>query len=410
MKKFIKSPLGVIFITVFIDLLGYGILIPVIPLLLTDPVSTYFLLPIGESVNKGYILLGFLIALFPLGQFIATPILGQLSDRFGRKRIILLSLIGTFFSYIFFAYGIIIKNIPLLFLARFFGGITGGTLSVAQAAIADVTKPEERARGFALVGAAFGLGFIIGPLIGAKLSDPNVLPWFDATTPFWFAAIVILINILLIYFIFPETKIGAEKFHKINFFQALSHIKKSLMLKDLRYMFLTNFFFQSGFSFFATFFSVFLLSKFAFTQTGIGNFFAFIGICVVLAQIFVTRPLTKIYSDYDILKWSLLGGALILPAFILPSVWQGIIILVPLYAIFNGLSQATTIAIVSKKSSDRHQGEVLGINSSLQALGQAIPPMFSGFIAASFSPAAPTIFAGLITGVAFIIFAILVKK
>src|SRR3989344_3479623 len=178
MDKIRNKPLPVIFFTVFVDLIGFGILIPVVPLLLADPESSYFLLPKGFTVNQGYIMLGFLTAMFPLMQFLAAPILGQLSDKFGRKRILAISLFGTCLSYLIFAYAILTRNIPLLFAARAFDGITGGNIAVAQAAIADVTTPANRAKNFGLIGAAFGLGFILGPYIGGKLSDPTVVSWF----------------------------------------------------------------------------------------------------------------------------------------------------------------------------------------------------------------------------------------
>lgn len=169
-----SNPMLTIFLTVFIDLLGVGVLIPVMPLLLGDPTSPYYLLPTGWSTEQGYVLLGLLTAVFPLMQFFATPILGQLSDKYGRKDILLISLFGTSLSYVLFAYGIMSRNLPLLFVSRALDGITGGNISVAQAAIADISLPENRAKNFGLIGMAFGLGFIFGSFLGGKLSDPTV--------------------------------------------------------------------------------------------------------------------------------------------------------------------------------------------------------------------------------------------
>ena len=134
--KFANHALAVIFLTIFVDMLGAGILIPIVPQLLANPASEYYLLPQGFTVQQGFILLGFLTASFSLMQFISTPILGQLSDRYGRRRLLMISLLGTSFSYVLFAVGILTKNLPLLFASRMFDGITGGNISIAQAAIA----------------------------------------------------------------------------------------------------------------------------------------------------------------------------------------------------------------------------------------------------------------------------------
>ncbi|MGZ4893714.1 MAG: MFS transporter, partial [Halobacteriota archaeon] len=196
-------PLFVILSIVFLDLVGVGILIPIVPVLLAGPSSPYYILPAGYTVQQGYILLGWLVAIYPLFQFLAAPILGQLSDKYGRKKVLGVSLAGTSVSYVVFAIGIITQNLPLLFVARAFDGITGGNIPVAQAVVADITPPRERAKNFGLIGAAFGLGFIIGPYIGGKLSDPSVVSWFNAAVPFWFAAILAVVNIVLVIALLP---------------------------------------------------------------------------------------------------------------------------------------------------------------------------------------------------------------
>ncbi len=260
MKKFKFSPLPVIFLTVFVDLIGFGLLIPVIPLLLANPRSEYFLLPPDFTVQQGYILLGFLTAIYPLGQFFATPILGELSDKFGRKPVIVLSLIGTCISYLIFAFGVVTKNLPLLFLSRGFAGIFGGNISVNQAAIADFTPPKDRVKNFGLIGAAFGLGFILGPYIGGKLSDPSIYSGFSAVTPFLFAAALSFVNVLSVLLFFPETNVLKNLEKKINWGRSILNIVHAYGMRKLRPLFATNFFFQAGFTFFTTFFSVFLIN------------------------------------------------------------------------------------------------------------------------------------------------------
>ncbi len=405
----LKHPLFVIIFTVFVDLLGFGILIPVIPLLLADPSSSYYLLPKGFSISQGYVMLGFLMAVFPIGQFLATPILGELSDKFGRRRILSLSLLGTCISYLIFALGIYMRSIPLLFFSRFFDGITGGNISVAQAAIADITLPQNRAKNFGLMGAAFGIGFIIGPYIGGKLSDPNIVGWFNAMTPFLFAALLSFVNIISVLLFFPETLKKRQHNLQIRWTKSVNNIMHAYSFEKLRVLFFSNFLFQSGFSFFVTFFSVFLITKFHFKQGDIGDFFAYVGIWVAFTQIVLTRRLGVKYTDYKILRVSFFGSGIMIFSYLLPTqAWQ-FIFLVPFFAAFNGLTQANSSALVSKSVDSTIQGEVLGVNASIQALAQAVPPILSGFIAADLSPEAPIIVASGVMLLAAIVFLLFYK-
>lgn len=409
MNKF-RNPLFVIFITVFIDLVGFGILIPVIPLLLGDPTSKFYLSTPGanpqEQFKNGLIILGFLTAAFPLAQFFATPILGQLSDKYGRKKLLFISLAGTCISYMIFALGIITKNIPLLFASRIFDGITGGNIAVAQAAIADITTPENRAKNFGLIGAAFGLGFVLGPYIGGKLSDSNVVSWFDATTPFWFAAILSALNLVSIYFFFPETLKNKMNDKKIEWTKSVHNIIKAARSHNAP-AFLTNFIFNAGFTFFTTFASVYFFNKFHMNQGNVGDLFAYVGIWIAISQAVVTPILAKRLKEFQVLKFSLFMTALgILLIFLSNEVWQ-LLLIMPILSIGNGLTFANIAGLISRTADDDIQGEVLGINFSVQALGQAIPPILSGYIAASLAPESPLLvgaIVGVLAGIVFNIF------
>ena len=407
MFKIIKNPLTIVIFTIFLDSLGFGILIPIVPLLLADPVSSFYILPKTFSVQTGYILLGLITAIFPLMQLFSTSILGQFSDKFGRKTILMYTLFLTSASYLLFAFGILVKNIPLLFVARTIAGISSGNLSVAQASVADLTLPKDRAKNFGLIGAAFGVGFIIGPFLGGKLSDPSVLPFFNPTVPFYFAAILSLLNAFSVRAFFKETNKFLNPDPKVDWGQSIRNIFKAFQLKNLRFLFLISFLFFSGFTFFVTFFSIFLIKKFGFTQGNIGDFFSFIGTCIVITQSLITRQVANYFSEQSTLKITIIANGIFIGLIYFFSTPLMIYVLSAGFAICNGLTFANLSGLISRSSDQKIQGEILGINASVQALAQLIPPILSGFIAASIAPEAPIIVAStiiIISGALFIVF------
>ncbi len=414
-----KKTLPIILLTIFIDMLGIGILVPIMPLLLADPSSEFYLLGTAtasmsgdglNAVQNGYILLGFLNATFPFMQFLAAPILGQLSDKYGRKKILGISIFGTCLSYIGFAIAIYMKNIPLLFIARAVDGITGGNISVAQASIADITEPKHRAKNFGLIGAAFGLGFIIGPFLGGKLSDPSISSYFNATTPFFVAAILSFINVLSVTMIYRETHPNRNNQLKVTVTQAFHNIKKAFGFKHIRTILTTNFLFQGGFTFFTSFFSVSLIDRFHFTQGNIGDYFAYVGLWAIIAQAVVLRLVVKKFKEYQIIMVTMIT----LPTFIamnllVTSPWQ-LLLLAPIYSISNGLSQANMSSLISRSAGTEIQGEILGINSSVSSLAMTIPTLLSGFIAAKLTPETPILVAAITIFVAWLVFVISFKR
>ncbi len=399
----------VILLAIFLDLVGYGILVPVVPQLFANPDSLYYVLSPSASLTLGYILLGFLIATYPMIQFFSAPILGQLSDRHGRRPVLTIALIGTAVGFVILAIGIVTQNIFLLFFSRVVDGISGGSISVAQAAIADMTKPRERARHFGLIGAAYGTGFIIGPVLGGLLSDPALVSWFSITTPFLFAAALSALNAFLVYRYVGETNkriLNAPiKFHK-----GLIDIIQAYGMKRLRSIFATNFFFNAGVTFVATFFSVYLIDRFHMTQVGIGYYIGYAGLWIVIAQAVLVPLLSRYYDEVVLLRWSLVLGSLGIFAFYLPYTIPGLLLTGAFFALANGISMSLLPSLASRRAPANIQGEILGINTSVQAFSQTGPPILAGFLAATIAPAAPVYIAGAAVGVAWIAFISFVRR
>jgi len=388
-------------VTVVAEVISFGVLIPLVPLLLTEPSSQFFILPAGMSIDTGYILLGLLIGIYPVGHFIATPILGELSDIYGRKLVVQLSVAGTVIASLIFAYGILIASLPVLFLSRLVNGLTGGLISVSQAAIADVSETDEKSANFGLIGAAFGIGFLFGPFLGGLLSS-DLHPLLGPTTPFIFAAAVSGISLVYVTARLEETSPMEDK--AINWSKPVSQLRKGLSMPDLGRVFGANFFYFAGFAFFTTFIPVFLVKQFGFAQFEIGNFFLYIGLLTIIGQTVIVPKLYARFEEARIVPLTLFMTGLAVLVMPLPASLLVFLLIVPVFSFSNALTQVGLNTVVSNRASARDQGLALGTNQSLRALGNAIPSMLSGVAAAVATASAPLVIAGIIMMLTAVVF------
>lgn len=358
-------------------MIGIGIIIPILAPIVFD--FSNGILPATMNASSRALILGIIVSAYPLAQFFSTPILGALSDNYGRKKLLILSLAGTFIGYILFAIGILEKNIYLLLVSRTIDGFTGGNISIAMSSIADVSDEKSKAKNFGLIGMTFGFGFVIGPYIGGKLADPSIVSWFDFTTPFWFAAILSLINIGMLGFFFKETL--KEKIHtKVDVFTGVKNIVKGFKIENLRVLFLTIFVMTLGFNFFTQFFQVYLIQKFDYSHSQIADLFAYTGLWIAFTQGIITRKMGNHFKSEKILKITLLTLSIALISLLIPNQSKYIYLILPFVAISNGLTMPNQSALVSNMTEKSKQGEILGINQSIQSLGSAIPPIIAGVI------------------------------
>jgi DHA1 family tetracycline resistance protein-like MFS transporter len=394
------SPLLAVFITVFIDMLGIGIIIPITPSLILS--GDHSILSPDITQHTRNIMYGFLAATFPFFQFFGAPILGTLADRHGRKKILQISLVGTFIGYVLFAFAIHTKLVWLLYFSRALPGFTGGNVSIVMAALADVSKPEEKAKNFGIVGMAFGLGFILGPTIGGILSSHEVVSWFNPATPLMFTALLTAVNMFYVYKQFPETFKPVES-KEISLLTGVRNLKKAIRLVNMRIILLTIFLQAFGWSFFMQFNQVYLLKKFHFNERQIGMLFGYIGIWIALTQGGITRSLSKKFAPPEILKVSLICLAVAILIVLLPQNVFMLYMLNPFVAIFQGLTQPNQISIVSSLASKENQGEILGIQQSLQSIAFTVPPIIAGFLL-NFDIRLPIIVSAVMTLCAWLVF------
>ena len=388
-------------------MLGIGIIIPVLPALFFEGGGSFFSSEVPYDTRS--IIYGFLLASYPAMQFFGAPILGALSDRHGRKSMLIISLCGTMIGYFLFAVALMNENLWLLFFSRLLPGFTGGNISIVYSAIADASEGADRTKNFGVVGMAFGLGFILGPAIGGFLADDTVLPWFNSATPFWFTAILTLINIILVIFIFRETLMEKSK-SKISLTTGIQNILYSFRMPNLKGIFTVALLFSLGFTFFTQFFAVALIEKFSFIEKDIGLFYAWIGIWLVITQgLFVRILAKKNYQPIAILKITMLTLSIGLLLVIFPNDVRWEYAIAPLLAISHGITTPNLLSTISAQASPTQQGSILGINQSMQSIGAAIPPIIGGYLT-SLNFHYPLIAAAVIVFIAWLVFVLTSKK
>ncbi len=367
-------------VTIFLDFLGFGIVLPIIAPVFLDQV--HGILPAGTPYPVRTSFLGLLIASFPVAQFFGAPVLGVISDKYGRKKVLMISIAGTALSLSIFGFGIAARNVTLLFCSRLLNGLTGGNVSTAQSAIADMSDPQSKAKNFGLIGMAFGLGFILGPFVGGELADPDNVSWFTYSTPFWCASLLSLFNVGLIWRWFNETLRYPQSDLRITFMGGIHYIRSAFARPELRTILGVVFLTMVGFTFFTQFFQVYIISRFHYRQVDIGEMYAYIGIWIALTQGVLTRLLARKFPPVAILRLSIFFLGLGFFCLLLPQQSLYLYVVLPIVAVAQGITMPNATALVSNAVTLQDQGEILGINQSVQSIAFALPPVIAGVMTA----------------------------
>jgi DHA1 family tetracycline resistance protein-like MFS transporter len=371
-----KGRLPIIFLIVFIDLLGFSLILPLLPFY-------------ADTFGATPFHVGLLVASYAAAQLVGAPLLGRLSDRFGRRPVLLISQMGTFVGFLMLGFA---NALWMLFASRLLDGFTGGNISVAQAYITDITDENDRAKGLGMIGAAFGLGFIIGPAAGGLLSV------YGFAVPAFAAAGLSLISILGVIFFLPESLTPELRTKLTTARQGFSIQRLWVALNRPRVgpLFHVRFTFGLAFSTFQTIFPLYAQYKLGLDPRSTGFVLTYVGILVVFVQGYLIGRLAARYEEYRLIFWATIILAITFFAWALvPNLIGLLIILAPLAAAAGVLNTLINSAL-SKSVYPEEVGGTLGISASLESLTRALSPSAGGYLLGSLGTWAPGVLSGLI--------------
>lgn len=359
----------IVFVTVFLDLLGFGIIIPLLP---------FYVQSMGGSAST----IGVLLSCFAFAQLLATPILGRISDRVGRRRVILLSLIGNALSMVLFAFATKVALLPLLFASRVLAGATAGNIAACQAAIADVSEGAERAKGMGHLGAGIGLGMVFGPILGGILSQ------LGGWAPPLGAAVMAAVDLLAAHFWMPETRTPLAG-------QASETSKSETIWKVFRVRFVI----VLG-MYFCVFLGITTLQvalalvtklRFGWGEVEVGRVFGMFGVVMLIVQGLLPNWLGRTFGEGRVVTTGTLVTAGGLLAVALAHYSVPMLLGLILMAVGLGLTQPFLASIAAQHVGKRHYGAALGLAQSAGGLARVVGPVLGGVVYERLSPAAPFI-------------------
>lgn len=381
-----KPALATVFLVVMIDLLGFGIVLPLLPFY-------------AQEFSASAVTIGLLYSVYSFMQLIFSPIWGSWSDRIGRRPIMLMSTFGAVIAYIIFGFA---GSLGVLFISRIVAGMMGGNISTAQAYIADVTDAENRARGMGLIGAAFGIGFVVGPATATGLIHPSFHEfvasigfsdfalWMDANRfalPGFFAAFLSLCSFMMVLFKLPETVDRSQSKEKVyrrpsvfstRFWRLLSEQKGASARGFLIPLILGFFLLSFGESSLYSAFPLFAESQLNMSAEDVGIQFFYIGIIAVVVQGFLIKPLTNVFAEEKIF---LAGNILMVIGLGLIPLAHNMLTLalfLCLMALGKSLNTPTITSLISQEANEENYGAVMGASQGLSGLGRMIGPTWGG--------------------------------
>ncbi len=363
-----------ILLTVFIDFFGFGLVFLIFTPLFLDTTQIFSAETTG-SVRGLW--LGVYLSCYFIAQFFSAPIAGALSDRFGRRSMLIWSTLLALAGYILGAVSVSFGALLFLCFSRIIIGAAGGNFTIAQSAMADLSQPENKSKNFALINMSAGLGYVIGPIFGHVVSQTAWCGNCQLATPFWLAAFLCLFNVLMIQLFYKETLKERRK-TPVTLLKGLRELKTGLFYSHLKTLFLALFIFTFGWGFFMEYLPLLMLHGYQLNMNELAWLYTLLGALVALCQGVLIRPLLTRYQPIHLARTGqVLCGVLLGICMLSHTPWLFFIVLLPLL-FAEALISPSCSTIVSQSCSKTEQGEMLGISQSVQAAALSISPFFSG--------------------------------
>jgi MFS transporter, DHA1 family, tetracycline resistance protein len=371
-----RAALLVLFLTVAIDLLGFGIVIPFLPLY-------------AQRMDVGAFGIGLVFSIYSMMQLLFAPVLGRISDHVGRRPIIMLGLLGSAVSYTIYGFA---SSFPLLLFSRAVHGACAATVSTAQAYVADTTDESNRAHGMGMIGAAFGLGFVLGPALGGLLGHASL------RTPVFFAAGLTFANLIFAAVRLPESH-PPDPRARLDFARLADPIiglPRQLLRHHLTELFTIAFLATFAMAAFEATFAIMVFARFGYGPSGVGGLLAYAGLLQALVQGYLLGKVVKRTGELTLIRGGLIALAIGLAPMASVSSPAILFVLLAMVAIGYGFASPSVASLISKRTERRLQGEVLGINQSALSLARIFGPIAAGFAYQNFGPSAAYIGAALV--------------
>jgi MFS family permease len=394
MRRAIDRRILPLYVVVFVGFLGYSLMIATFtPMLLRNDNG---MLPAGSSLTQRSLVLGLLLALYPLGQFIGSPVLGALSDQHGRRPVLIVSLSTTTILYVGIATALALQNLPLLMVACFLAGLSESNIVLAQSAIADTASRDDRSRLFGYVYLSASLAYVVGPLGGGQLADHSLVSWFTYATPYWVVTILLAGTSVAVFAWFTETHQGSGR--KGHYLESFTNLTRVVTDRQLRPLYLVNFILYLAIFGFFRVYPMYLVDEFHMGVAQVSEYVAFVAVPIVVANVWLVGALSRRAGPRTMVLYSALAMGVLMAIIVIPTSTTALWFTLGSTALALAICLPSCAAMLSLAADDQEQGRAMGNNQSMQVGAESLSGLAGGALAAVEIELPLLVFAGVAVG------------